>query len=124
MEGQDGYQVEQTQDDESKCQSHRTTIDSSTACSLQQRSMMCGIPYVYMATAYENVEYTEYAENSSETSDTDEVEDLNSWNALLEALSMPCSSPAIQQSLQDLEVCRWHCRAPSRWASCTCPWEC
>ena len=50
--------------------------------------------------------YVEYAENSSHTSDTDEEENHNTWNALLEALTMPGSSPAIQQSLQDWEVCR------------------
>ena len=73
MEGQDGCndQVEKTKDDGSKRQSHRMTLGSSTAFSSQKRSMMCGIPDVYVAPAYE---YVEYAENSSETSDTDEDE--------------------------------------------------
>ena len=65
--------------------------------------MMCGIPDVYVAPAYE---YVEYAENSSETSDTDEEENLDTWSALLEVLTMPGCSPAIQQGLQDWEVCR------------------
>ena len=30
----------------------------------------------------------------------------NTWNALLEAPTLPGSSPVIQQSLQDKEVCR------------------
>ena len=47
----------------------------------------------------------EYAENSSDAGDTDEDENHNRWNALLEALTIPGSSPAIQQSLQDWEVC-------------------
>ena len=36
----------------------------------------------------------------------DEEENLNTWNALLELLTMPGSSPAIQQNLQGWEVCR------------------
>ena len=55
---------------------------------------------------FENVAYAAYADNSSETSGTDEDENLNTWNALLELLTMQGSSPAIQQSLQDREVCR------------------
>ena len=42
---------------------------------------------------------TGYAENSSDTGDMEEEENHNAWNALLEALTMPGSSPAIQQSL-------------------------
>ena len=33
-------------------------------------------------------------------------ENLYTWSALMEVLTMPGSSPAIQQSLQDWEVCR------------------
>ena len=77
---------------------------------------MCGPPCVYVAPAYAYVENAEYAENSSETSDTDEDEHHNTWNALLEVLTMPGSSPAIQQS-------GWHCRATSRWTVCTFPWN-
>ena len=69
-------------------------------------AVMCGPPYVYMVPAYEYVEYAEFAENSSDTSDTDEDENHNTWNALLEVLTMPGSSSAIQQSLQDWGVCR------------------
>ena len=61
---------------------------------------------MYVAPAYTYVEYAEYAQNSSDTSDTDDDENHNTWNALLEVLTMPGSSPAIQQSLQDWEVCR------------------
>ena len=60
---------------------------------ISKRSMVCGIPFVYMALAYEYVEYAEYAENNSETSDTDEDENLNTRNSLLEVLAMSCSSP-------------------------------
>ena len=35
-----------------------------------------------------------------------EEENHNTWNALLEALTMPGSSQAIQKSLRDWEVCR------------------
>ena len=63
-------------------------------------------PYVHTAPAYAHVEYAEYGENSSETSDTDEDENHNTWNSLLEVLTIPGSSQAIQQSLQDWEVCR------------------
>ena len=70
------------------------------------KRMMCGIPHVYTAPVYEYEAYAAYAENSSETSDTDEDENLSTWNALLELLTMPGSSPEIQQSLQDWEVCR------------------
>ena len=65
--------------------------------------MMCVPPYEYMVPAYE---YEEYAEKSSDTGDTEEEENHNTRNALLEALTMPGSSPAMQHSLQDWEVCR------------------
>ena len=71
-----------------------------------KRSMMCGISYACTAPEYEYEAYAASADNSSETSDTDEDEHLNTWNALLELFTMPGSSPAIQQSLQDWEVCR------------------
>ena len=44
--------------------------------------------------------YGEYVESSSVE------ENHNTWNALLEAPTIPGSSPAMQQSLQDWEVCR------------------
>ena len=78
---------------------------------ISTRSMMSGTPSVYTALVYEYVAHAAYPENSSETSDTDEDEDLNTWNALLELLTMPGSSPALQQSMQDGEVCRVACRA-------------
>ena len=49
----------------------------------------------------------EYEEYGVDTGDTEEEEEShNTWNALLEALTMPGSRPPIQQSLQDWEVCR------------------
>ena len=45
-------------------------------------------------------------ENRIATCDTNEDENQNTWNALLEVLTMPGSSPAIQHSLQDWEVRR------------------
>ena len=108
MDGQDGCndQVEKTKDDGSKCQSHRMAFDSSTASFISKHSMICGTPYVYMTLVDEYAAYAAFAGNSSETSDTDDDENLNTWNALLELLTMPGSCPAIQQSLHDWEVCR------------------
>ena len=125
MEGQDGCndQVEKTKDDGSKCQSHRMTIGSSTAFSSQKRSMMCGIAYAYTAHVHEYVAYAACAENSSETSDTAEDGNLNTWNAKLELLTMPRSSPAVQHSLQDGEVCRVAMSCHSRWTVGMCPWN-
>ena len=65
-------------------------------------SKIRGPSYAYMVRSYE---HEEYGVGSSDTGDTEE-EHHNTWNALLEALTMPGSSPAIQQSLQDWEVCR------------------
>ena len=66
---------------------------------ISKRSMMCGISYACTAPEYEYEAYAASTDNSSETTDTDEDENLNTWNALLELLTMPGSSPAIQQSL-------------------------
>ena len=66
-------------------------------------STMCGLPHEYMVPPYE---YGDHVENSIETSDTNEDENHKTWNALLEVLTMPGCSPAIQQSLQDWEVRR------------------
>ena len=54
--------------------------------------------YMVLVPAY--VEYTECADANNDTSDA--VEDINykTGNALLEVLTMPGSSPAIQRSLQ------------------------
>ena len=65
---------------------------------------MCGPRYAYMAPAYHP---EEYVENGNNTDHAEEVEENhNTWNALLEARTMPGSSLVIQQSLQDWEVCR------------------
>ena len=94
VEGQDGCddQVEKTKDVGSNCQSHRMTIDPSKAFRLKAQHDVCA-----SVAAHEYV---------GGTSDTDEDENHNTWNALVEALTMPGSSPALQQSLQDWEVCR------------------
>ena len=89
---------------------------------ISKRSMMCGIPYDYTAPVHEYVAYAAYADNSSETSGTYEEENLNTWNALLELLTMPGSSPAIQQCFQDWEVCIVALSCHSRWAVGICPW--
>ena len=67
---------------------------------LSNSSMMCVPPSEYMAPPYE------YVESSSDTNDTEEEENHNTWNTLLEILTMPGSSPAIQQGLFDWELCR------------------
>ena len=59
---------------------------------------MCGPPKKYMLPPYE---YVEYVESSSDTGTAEAEENHNTWNALLEVLTLPGSSPAIQQSLQD-----------------------
>ena len=104
MEGQDGCddQVEKTKDGGSKCQSHRMTIDPSTASRLKtQHDVRATICVRGPCVCIRGIR-----RNSSETSDTDEDENHSTWNALLEVLTMPGSSPATQQSLQDWEVCR------------------
>ena len=55
--------------------------------------MMCLPPYEYMAS-------------SSGTSDSEEEENHNTWNMLLELLTLPGSSPAMQRGVRDLELCR------------------
>ena len=81
---------------------------------------MCGPPHAYMEPPYE---HEEHGADSSDTSDTDKDENHNTRNALLEALTMPGTSPAIQQSLEDWGYAGWHCRNTLRWTSCTCPWN-
>ena len=74
--------------------------------SSQKDRVMCGHPYVYMALVLANVECTEYADASNETSVTMVDRHYNAGNALLEALTMPGSSPKVQRSLQGWVVCR------------------
>ena len=57
-----------------------------------------------MAPAFEPEEYVENGNNTDHAEEREE--NHNTWNAPLEALTMPGSSPVIQQSLQDWEVCR------------------
>ena len=48
----------------------------------------------------------EYMASSSGTSDSEEEEQHNTWNKLLELLTLPGSSPAIQRGVYDWELCR------------------
>ena len=61
--------------------------------------------------------------HKKKTGDADEDENLNTWNVVLELLTMPGSSPALQQSLQDGEVCRVAMSCHSRWTVGICPWN-
>ena len=48
----------------------------------------------------------EYVESSSDTGTMEVEENHNTWNALLEVLTVPGSSPALHQTLHDWEICR------------------
>ena len=61
---------------------------------------MYGPSYAYMSPAYATRMNT--WEDGNNTDHAEKVEENhNTWNALLEALTMPGSSPVIQQSLKD-----------------------
>ena len=47
----------------------------------------------------------EYMASSSDTCDSEEEENHNTWNMLLELLTLPGSSPSIKQGLFDCELC-------------------
>ena len=79
---------------------------------LSNSSMMCVPPCEYMAPPYECVE------SSSDTSDTEVEENHNTWNALLEVLTLPASSPATQQGLHDWEVIQGGIVVPLRAGHC------
>ena len=57
-----------------------------TGIEMSGSGMMCVPPYEYMGPP------CEYVQSSSDTSDTEVEENHNTWNALLEVLTMPGSS--------------------------------
>ena len=48
----------------------------------------------------------EYKGSGSGTSDSEEEEHHNTWNMLLELLTLPGSIPAMQRGTYDWELCR------------------